>query len=84
LAEERLLGNCLSPRVKRRKLQFFERLRPPGRNETPSHGHEPALAVLAIVSIVVVGQTLYRACVFTGGCSNVSRYSLTISSHVSL
>jgi hypothetical protein len=35
-------------------------------------------------TVVVVGQTLYRACVFTGGCSKVSRYSLTISSHVSL
>src|SRR5437868_10006454 len=46
-AEERLLADCLGPRVERRQLQFFERFRPPGRNETPSHGHEPTLAVLA-------------------------------------
>jgi hypothetical protein len=32
--EERLLGDCLGPRVERRQLQFFERFRPPGRNET--------------------------------------------------
>ena len=42
----------------------------------------PALAT--IVSMVVVGQTLKRACVLWAGWSNVSWYSLTISSQVSL
>ena len=34
--------------------------------------------------MVVVGQTLKRARVFTAGWSSVSRYSATISSQVSL
>ena len=46
-AEEWLFGDCLGSRVERRQLQFLERFRPPKGSETPAHGNELELVVLA-------------------------------------
>jgi hypothetical protein len=56
-AEERLFGDCLGPRVERRQLQFFERFRPPGRNEAPSHGHGRPRAALVAAGRTAGGGT---------------------------
>ena len=46
-AEHWSFGDGLGSRVERRQLQFFERFRPPKGNETPAHGNELELVVLA-------------------------------------